>query len=80
MLASVHPGPGAESSVEYVTFAPDIQQSTNRDRRGATGAAVAQAEPPATGAEAPAGASEPQATSAAEDNASGETAAEARVT
>jgi len=33
VLASVHPNPGGESHVEYVTFAPDIQQSTNRDKK-----------------------------------------------
>jgi len=37
VLASVHPAeePGGESSVQYVTFAPDIQQSTNRDKKAA---------------------------------------------
>jgi hypothetical protein len=54
VLASVHPAAAGEPTVEYITFAPDIAQSTNRQDKHAKGGSRAKAGPTAasgTGAE-----------------------------
>ncbi len=81
VLASVHPAPEgmplSEARVEYITFAPDIQQSTNRDRPGgharfaaplpalaapaAAAAAAAAGEEPLTAADVEGGSAAPDA-------------------